>query len=100
MATLYISVFADAGSTAHGDPLEEFVIASVDGTSKQSQAIASASGKPRRTVRIFSDVDAFVTWGEDPTALSTGAGGRAIGTENPEYWHIKAGDKIAVITRA
>ena len=99
MATLYITVFQDSGSTAHGDPLQELVIA-VGGASVQSVALNAADGKPRRTVRCFTDTDCFVTWGSDPTATNDGLAGIAVGTENPEYFLIKAGDKLATISRA
>ena len=97
MATLYCTVFIEAGSTAHGDPLQEFNV-NVIGTSTQSVALTASPGNPVRVVRAYSDADCFITWGSDPTAASGSA--RPVGADNPEYWHIKAGDKIAVITRA
>jgi hypothetical protein len=96
MATLYVSVFHEAGNTALGDPLQEFSV-TIASTSNQSTAITATEGSPKRIVRTFADADCFVTWGSDPTASASD--GRAMGQENPEYWHISAGDIIAVISR-
>jgi hypothetical protein len=97
MATLFISVYEAAGSTALDDPLQEEVV-TVGAGSLRSNAI-SGPGNKKRTVRLFTDADCFVTWGEDPTALTDGSEGRPMGAENPEYFSIQAGHKIAVIQR-
>ena len=99
MATLFIAVFNSSASVAAGPVLSEQAV-TIGGASAQS-AIMDASGSNKsRTVRVMADADCFVTWGEDPTALTDGTGGRPMGAENPEYFYIKADEKIAVITRA
>jgi len=94
---LQYTVFDGAGSVPNGDPLQEGVVA-VGGGSLQSAAI-TGSDKIRRFVRIFVDTDAFVTWGENPTALNDGTQGRAVAAGTDLFWHIEAGHKIAVIQR-
>jgi len=98
MATLFFAVFEDAAQTALDIPLQEDVIAI--GVGSLQSATIVGSGKKKRTVRLFADVDCFVTWGADPTAVADGSEGRPIGAENPEYVSIEAGHKIAVIARA
>jgi len=97
MATLYFCVWEDAGMVALGQPIQEGTIA-IGGASAQGAVISGSPRRPRR-VRIFCDVDAFVTWGEDPTAVNDGSDGRPMGSENPEYWDLEAGHRIAVIER-
>ena len=96
MATLFITVFRSAGSTAHNNPSQEEVV-DIGVASAQSNAITGARG--RRTVRLYPDADCFVTWGPNPTALIDGTEGRAMGQDNPEYFNISVGDIIATIQR-
>lgn len=98
MATLYIAVFEHAEMTALGEPLEESTV-TISGTSAQS-AVIPGTGRKRKKVRLFADSDCFVTWGENPVAVTDGSDGRPMGAENPEYFDIEAGHKIAVIQRA
>mgnify|MGYP000639799283 CR=1 FL=1 len=97
MATLFICVFEGAASVATGDPIQEEGV-NIGATSTQSNAI-SGSGKKRRRVRLYADADCFVTWDSDPTATTDGTSGRPMGADNPEYWDIESGYKIAVIQR-
>ncbi len=100
MASLFITVFEVAGATALGDPIQEEKVA-IGAGSLTSTAITGlvATAVKRRTVRLYADVDCFVTWGAAPTATTDGTSGRALGADNPEYFHINAGDLIAVIQR-
>ena len=98
MATLYFAVFESAAEVALGEPIQEGTVA-IGATSAQSSAI-SGSGSKRKRVRVFCDSNAFVAWGADPTAENDGTGGRPMGSENPEYFDIQSGHKIAVIERA
>lgn len=97
MATLYITVWEDAAEVALGQPTQEMVV-SIGATSTQSAVITGTSNRHRR-MRLMADADCFVTWGEDPTALADGTGGRPMGAENPEYFAINVGQKVAVIQR-
>lgn len=97
MATLQFTVWDTAAEVALGDPSQEDTVA-IGGTSAQTAEI-TAEGKKRRRVRIICDTNAWVTWGEDPTALADGSAGRMMGAENPEYFDIESGHKIAVIQR-
>jgi len=73
MATLYFCVFEGAAEVATGDPIQEGVV-TVQGSSTQS-AVITGTGKKRRRVRVFTDTNCFVTWGENPTALNDGTEG-------------------------
>lgn len=98
MADMYYTVFADANSVARGDVLAEGKV-TMSGTSASSSAITGDTGESR-IVRIFCDGNAYVNWGDAPnTATNDGTGGRIIGSENPKYFEIKAGQVISVIER-
>lgn len=97
MATLFYCVWEAAENVALGAPLQEGVV-TVGAGSLQS-AVIVGSGKKRRRVRLFTDTNCFVTWSEDPTAVNDGTDGRPMGSENPEFWDIQSGHKIAVIER-
>jgi len=96
MASLQLAVWDTAASTATGPVLQEEVV-TISATSAQSSVITGTN--IYRTVRIYADTDCFVTWGSNPTALTDGTEGRMIGANNPEYFQIVSGDKIAVIER-
>ena len=64
MALLFISVWGGAGEVAMGDVLQEEVVA-VGGGSLQSNIITGSGVRQR--VRLYSDTDCFVTWGNNPT---------------------------------
>lgn len=97
---LQISVFENAQEVLFGSPIQEEVVV-IGAGSLQSNAVSGSTSAPVpiRRVRLFADADCFVTWGDNPIALTTGAGGRALGAENPEIFGIPAGQKIAVINR-
>lgn len=96
MATLFVTVWEHAGEVALGDPLQEFQV-DIGGASTESADPIVGEGRKKRRIRLFADADCFVTWGETPVAVSTAS--RPMGAENPEYFEIEAGHKIAVITR-
>ena len=98
MSNLYIAAFKDAKEVALGLPaLEESVAYTT--SSVQSTVLPVQTPGIDYRVRIFSDADCFVTWGENPTALQDGTSGRPIGANNPEYFSIKNGHRLAVIER-
>ncbi len=97
MSTLFIATWRSAVEVARGDPLQEMVV-TIGAGSLQSAAI-TGQNKARNRVRLYADVDCFVTWNEDPTALTDGTDGRPLGRNNVEYFDIEAGHKIAVIER-
>jgi len=97
MATLFIAVWRDAEEVALGDPIQEMVV-TVAGASDVSDVIVGKN-RERNRIRLLTDTNCFVTWGEDPTATNDGLNGRPMGSENPEYFDIEAGYKIAVIQR-
>ena len=94
MATLTATVYDSAAEVAMGYPLEELQVA-VGGGSLQTDAITT-SGMEVKRVRLFTDTDCHVAFGDNPTATSANF---PLGAENPEYVWVKAGDKIAVIAR-
>lgn len=95
MATLSLHVWSDAKEVALGEVLQSMTV-NIGGASAQSAAVTGTARRHRR-VRFFADADCYVTWGDNPTADSTGL---PLGAENPEYFDIEAGQKIAVIERA
>lgn len=97
MATLQITVFEEAKEVAFGLPQQEIVV-TVGVASAQSATIVGSGRKVKRC-RLVSDTDCWVTWGENPTALNDGTDGRMMGANNPEYFAIEAGWKVAVIER-
>lgn len=96
MSELQITVFDGAGPTALGPVLLEEKI-TVSATSAQTTAMPGT--RLSRIVRVFSDVNIYLTWGVNPTALTDGSDGRMIGADNPEYFQVPAGQKLAAITR-
>ncbi len=98
MATCFITVWRSSESVAAGPVLNEEKVA-IGGASAQSGVMNSAGGNKSLTVRVMCDSNAYVTWGSNPTAVADGTEGRAMGSENPEYFFIKADEKIAVIER-
>lgn len=98
MATLFIGVWGGAGLALVGEPLQEMAV-TISGTSAQSAAVSGPTKPAQRQVRLFTDMDCFVTWGANPTALTDGTGGRPLGAENPEVFTIDSGSLIAVIER-
>jgi hypothetical protein len=98
MATLFIAVWGDASQTLIGKPIQEITVA-IGGTSAQSDAIVQGNNKAMRQIRIFSDTDCFVTWGDNPVAKNDGSDGRPMGAENPGTFGIESGWRIAVIER-
>jgi len=96
MAILQITAFEDASEVALGLPVSEETIA-ITGTSEESAAIPGT--KRSRRVRLFADINCFVTWGPSPTASIDGSDGRMLAAESPEYISMEAGWKVAVIAR-
>lgn len=98
MADLFYTVWDTAAEVANGPVKNENKVA-IGGTSTQSGVIDFLGLNRSRRVRLFAGAACFVTWGENPTAVSDGTEGRALGAENPEYVEILANHKIAVIQR-
>lgn len=96
MATLYIAVFDGAAEVALGDPQEMTVTIAAGST---QSAVAAGPVNRGRRMRLFADADCYVTWGDNPTATNDGTSGRPLGAENPEYFAITTGQKVAVIER-
>ena len=101
MTILFITVFEGANATALGDPIQEEKVAIGAGSLKSAviTATGASATNVRRVVRLYAIADCFVTWGADPTAVTDGTDGRAIGADSPEYFDIQAGHFVAVITR-
>ena len=97
MATLFITVYEGAASVALGDPIQEEAVV-IGAGSLQSNVITGIAPR-RKRVRLYADVDCFATWGDNPTATTDGTSGRPLGADNPEYFDIESGYRIAVIER-
>ena len=96
MATLFVTAWETAVEVALGDPLQEFQVNIAASSTPSTETIIGDNKKSRR-IRLFADANCFVTWGTTPVAVSTAS--RPMGSENPEYFDIQAGYKIAVIER-
>jgi hypothetical protein len=102
MATFFFRVYESAAEVAHGDPIQEDTV--TIGVTHELSAVIPAKGptdtqKRHRRVRIFADVDCFVTWGDNPEATGDGQSGMPLGAENPEYISILSGQRFSVIQR-
>lgn len=97
---LHYTVFASANETGKG-PALSMASRSVGGTSEQTAVMDSTAGNRPRSVRVCVDTNCWVTWGENPTALTDGTDGVPMGidTSTVEYFDIPANHKIAVIQR-
>ncbi len=98
MSNLFIAAFGDAKEVAFGSPIQEQVV-SFTTPSVQSAVLTVHVPAKMYRVRILADADCFVTWGDDPTALIDGTNGRPVGANNPEYFGIPSGQRLAVIQR-
>ncbi|MDJ0896923.1 MAG: hypothetical protein QNJ92_17395 [Alphaproteobacteria bacterium] len=94
MSTLSCTVYNSASEVALGEPLETLTV-SIGATSDQTSAITT-DGMARKRVRLFAQADCYIAYGENPTASSSTI---PLGAENPEYFDIAAGHKVAVIER-
>ncbi|MGB0971935.1 MAG: hypothetical protein ACPGVG_13385 [Mycobacterium sp.] len=101
MSTLHFAVWNDAREVAIGPPEQEGAITFTTPSAQGAVIVPGDSAKKTlKRVRVICDADAWVTWGENPTAVADGTEGRMMGAENPEYYGIQAGHRIAVIQRA
>ena len=91
---MQITVVGAAAEVALGDVLKEEK-STVSGTSAQTSAVDGTD--ELRIVRVMCDTGSYVHWATSPTALVDGSAGRLIGANNPEYFSIKAGLKLAAI---
>ena len=96
MASIQYTVFPDSGNVAMGVIVSEEVV-TVSGTHALSTVLPAS--QTRYSVRVFSDVDCFLTWGVTPVALADGSEGRMIGANNPEYFGVEPGQRFSVIER-
>src|SRR3990170_158819 len=94
---LFITVWEDAAEVALGAPTQEMQVA-IGAGSVQSAVITGTKNRHVR-MRLMADADCFVTWGDDPVATTDGTSGRPMAAENPEYFDINVGQKVAVIQR-
>ena len=98
MSSLFVAVFDDAAEVALGKPTQEFIV-DISGTSAASAVISGIDNRHKR-VRLWADIDCFVTWDVGtPTAINDGSGGRPLGAKNPEYFAVQVGQKLAVIAK-
>lgn len=97
MATLYISEYSEAGIKGPGmlpvaaEPGATTQTVSIGGASAQS----SAFGSTTRFVRIHTDAICSVAFGSNPTATTSKA---RLAANQTEYFAVRPGDKVAVIS--
>ena len=95
MAVLFITEFSSldpSGSAAVAPPVTDQTVA-IGGASAQSSAFATNT----RVIRVHTDAICSILIGANPTATAT-KGRLAAG--QTEYFVVKPGDKIAVITNS
>jgi hypothetical protein len=98
MATLYIAEFsrADSEARSHGQVAVTPVIAeqtvAIGGTSTQC---TNAFSDLTTMIRVHADVICSILIGTNPTAT---AAKMRLAADQTEYFGVRAGDKIAVIT--
>ena len=99
MSNLYITTFGEAVEVAMGPPVQRKVLIYTTSSVQSDLLITPSAGrKITLRVRLFSDADCFVTWGDNPTATD-GTDSLPMGANNPEYFSIDSGEKIAVVQR-
>src|SRR5574343_1500902 len=97
MATLYISEYSQAGIAGPGmlpvanEPGVTTQTVSIGGTTAQS----SAFGATTRFVRIHTDAICSIAFGSNPTATTSKL---RLAANQTEYFGVRPGDKVAVIT--
>lgn len=98
MATLYISEFAAKGRDGNNNLVEAAMLpevvtqtVAVSGSSAASAAFNALTG----IVRLVSDATCSIVVGPNPTATTTSL---RLFANQPEYFSVKPGNKIAVIS--
>lgn len=97
MATLYVSEYSQAGTAGPGmlpvaaEPGATTQTVAIGGTSAQS----SAFGTTTRFVRVHTDAICSIAFGSNPTATTAKL---RMAANQTEYFAVRAGDKVAVIS--
>lgn len=101
MATLFVTVWEDAKEVALGLPSQQFTVTIGSGSVKSTKINQiDASDNRHKRIRLMADGKCFVNRGDtNVIADQTGANGWPMGSENPEYHSIQAGQFLAVIER-
>ena len=94
ISKIAMTVYEHAGEVALGDPIQ-YTAAVIDGV---ASAAIVGEGNKRRRVRLFSNVDAWVKWGENPTATG-GSDSMPLSFNNPQYVDIESGHTLHAISR-
>jgi hypothetical protein len=95
MATLHIQEYSRLGADADGERIQAGSEPAVNSqtvtfsTSSQSTAF----NKSTRLVRVVATSDAYLVFGDNPTAT---ASGMKIAQDTAEYFGVKPGQKVAV----
>lgn len=99
MATLFITEYEYLSKAADGhtvvagkEPAHATQQVTFTGTAAASEAFA----KGTRFVRIWSDTEAYILFGLNPTA-TTGQD-TPVSAKAAEYWGVKADDKVSAVT--
>lgn len=98
MSIIQISEYGDSGLDVNGVrmstvqlPAVAYQEVTISGTSAQSAAFNAAT----KIIRINADAACRIRAGSNPTALATDT---RINADAPEYFGVKPGDKLAIIT--
>lgn len=97
MSALYVTVFTDASQTALGDVEQSLSIANLSGSNAQTAVITRNGTLSTKRIRVYSEAAAWIAFGTDPDA--TGTLRIPIGADNPEYFTVPVGYKVAGVTR-
>jgi hypothetical protein len=99
MPTLWFHTFDTASEAANGPVLQKGTI-NIGATATLGDMITgkSTGDKRNRTVRVFTDADCYIAWGDADTEAN--ATDVPIRSEDAEYFHLNEGDYISVIERS
>ncbi len=100
MATLYVSEFADTGTTKYGNALQVAALPSITNYVITVSATASSSATfnyNTSLIRLHSDTICSVVFGLSPTATATGA---RMAANQTEYFTVPQGQsyKVSVVS--
>lgn len=79
----------------NGSPIQATVPVTVQNISYSTAAQSAAFNAMTKCVRLVASTGCYVLFGSNPTA-TTSNGARLV-TDTPEYFAVKAGDKLSVI---
>lgn len=96
MATLFITELKELGRGSDGGtvPVAPMPPATVQTVTFATAAQSAAFGGATRYVRLYSDADCCVRFGDNPTAVTTDT---PMAADTPEYFGVEPGHKVSAV---